>query len=46
MGKIDKTEHNGGIVELAAVCENQGSVRVAEGEGKVLVRSGDGIAAS
>ena len=40
-GKIDKIKHDGGIVELAAVCENQDGVRVAEAEGKVLVRSGD-----
>nr|ADI23434.1 acyl dehydratase [uncultured gamma proteobacterium HF0770_33G18] len=45
-GKVDKIKHDGGIVELAAVCKNQDSVRVAEGEGKVLVRSGDGIAVS
>ena len=45
-GKIDKTKHNGGIVVLTAVCENQDGVRVAEAEGKVLVRSGNGVAAS
>jgi acyl dehydratase len=45
-GKIDKINHGGGIVELAGVCENQDSVRVAEGEGKVLVRSGAEVAAS
>ena len=45
-GKIDKATHNGGIVELSAVCDNQDRVRVAEAEGKVLVRTGDRIAAS
>ncbi len=45
-GKIDKTKHNGGIVELSAVCENQDGVRVAEARSKVLIRSGDGAAAS
>ena len=45
-GKIDKTKHNGGIVELSAVCENQNGVRVAEARSKVLIGAGDGAAAS
>jgi acyl dehydratase len=45
-GKIDKTKHNGGIVELSAVCENQNGVRVAEARSKVLIGAGDGAPAS
>lgn len=36
-GKLDKPKHDGGIVEMSAVCRNQDDAVVAEAAGKILV---------
>jgi len=37
--KLDKPKHRGGIVVLTGACRNQDGTLVAEGEGKILVKS-------
>jgi len=35
--ECQKEKHNGGIITLEAICQNQHGKPVAEGEGKMLV---------
>ncbi len=37
--KLDKPKKQGGIAVMRAVCENQDQVRVAEAEGKILLKN-------
>jgi acyl dehydratase len=45
VGKEDKPRHQGGIIELEAVCRNQEGIDVANGEGRVLVGEGEMVVA-
>lgn len=41
--KLDKPKKQGGIAVMRAVCENQDQVRVAEADGKILLKNSTAI---
>lgn len=41
--KLDKPKKQGGIAVMRAVCENQDEVRVAEADGKILLKNSTAI---